>query len=479
MSKQVSSISSPEQQAKAKLKFWATNPKAYVTEALGCDPQPWQIEALDSICAHDRVAIRSGHGVGKSAFLSWLILWWLCTRFPAKIACTAPTSHQLQDILWAELAKWHRRLKERMPQLAENFDWKTERFELRGGENESFAVARTARKETPEAFQGFHSENMLFVIDEASGVDDLIFEVGQGSMSTAGAKTVMAGNPTRTSGFFYDAFHKMRDRWHTIRVNGEESALVSQDYVRNAEAQWGRDSNIFRVRVLGEFPLSEDDVVIPLHLVESAIGREVAPTQTFRPVWGVDVARYGDDRTALAKRGGNSLIEPTKSWRGKDTMQVAGIVAREFNATPSKQRPSEILVDVIGLGAGVVDRLSELGLPVRGINVAESAAIGERYMRLRDELWFRARDWFAAANVVMPKDDGLIAELVGPKYGIASSGKIKVESKDEMKKRGVRSPDLADAFILTFAGGLDVNVDYVPDAYSKDNDWRPGGWMSA
>jgi phage terminase large subunit len=156
-----------------------------------------------------------------------------------------------------------------------------------------------------------------------------------------------------------------------------------------------------------------------------------------------------------------------KFWRGKDTMQVAGLIVQEWKDTDEDERPSEILVDVIGLGAGVVDRLRELGLPVRGVNVGEAAAVNDRYMRLRDELWFRARDWLAGADVKLPPDDALIGELTGPKYKITSTGKIQVESKDDMKKRGLQSPDLADAFILTLAGGLDRVPDERMDRYRR------------
>lgn len=205
--------------------------------------------------------------------------------------------------------------------------------------------------------------------------------------------------------------------------------------------------------MLGDFPLSEDDAVIPLHLIESAVGRDVLPTES-GVVWGLDVARFGDDTTALCKRRGNMMLEPCKEWKKLDLMQVVGRVMQEWELTPDDKKPGMINIDVIGLGAGVVDRLRELRMPVRGINVGETPSIDDkRFMRFRDELWFKARDWFYAKDVYIPRDDALISELVAPKYKIESSGKIKVESKDDMKKRGVKSPNRADAFCLTLAGG--------------------------
>lgn len=378
--------------------------------------------------------------------MAWTVLWWMLTRFPTKIPATAPTAHQLSDVLWGEITAWHRKMH---PWLREQLDVKSDKIELRSSPKESFAVARTARPEQPEAFQGFHSANLLFLIDEASGVEDVIFEVGEGALSTPGAKVLMAGNPTRPSGYFYDAFTRGRASWYTMRVSCADSSRVAPRYLEEMAARYGKDSNVYRVRVLGEFPTAADNAVIPLELAEAAAARDV---QAYGPVvWGVDVARFGDDRTAVIKRKGNVILEPATTWRGKDLMQTVGLIHRMFSETPPLERPTTIAVDVIGIGAGVVDRARELGLPVIGINVAESASVDDRYMRLRDELWFKARRWLEARDCKLPADETLIGELATPTYTITSSGKIKVEGKDELKKRGVDSPDVADAFCLSLA----------------------------
>lgn len=435
---------------------WARDPVLFVEQALGVDRlEDWQRDALRLVRDHDRVAVKSGHGVGKTAFLAWVILWWLLTRCPGKVACTANTANQLSDVLWGELDKWWRRLPEGLKNL---LDLKSDRIELKEDPKQSFGVARTARKEQPEAFQGFHSPNMLFIADEASGIDDIIFEVGKGSMSSEGAKTIMTGNPTRPQGYFYDAFHRMRGFWKTMTVPCSSSSQVSQKYIEECKEEYGEDSNMYRVRVLGEFPREGDNVIIPLHYCESAVGRNVELISNSAEVWGLDVARFGDDRTALAKRRANHLLEPVKWWAGKDLMQVAGLISNEYRDAPKK--PDVIYVDAIGIGAGVADRLLELGLPVHAVNVAEVPAVGEKFMRLRDELWWSAREWFRSMSVKMPSDDRLMAELTLPTYSFTSGGKIKAESKDELKKRTSRgagdlgkSPDLADAFCLTFVGG--------------------------
>ena len=233
--------------------------------------------------------------------------------------------------------------------------------------------------------------------------------------------------------------------------------------------EYGAHSNVYRIRVLGEFPTSEDNAVISLDLVEAAVAREVDVTEGRAMVWGLDVARFGDDRCALVKRRGNTVIEVPRTWRHRDLMETCGIVMREFLETPDYHRPTAINCDVIGIGAGVVDRLREQGMPVFGVNVGEVSSVPDRYMRLRDELWWKAREWFMARDCKIPRDDALMSDLVGPTYKPLSTGKLQIESKDDMKKRGLKSPDVADAFCLTFAGG-EYAADYKRHAEAIDRD---------
>jgi len=433
---------------------WRKNPARFVTEAIGATPDPWQAEALQLLADNDKLSIRSCHGPGKSTLDAWAILWFLCCYFPAKVPVCAPTLHQIKDILWSELAIWHKRM---IPELRDEFTIRSTdqdmRFFLTKSPAESFAVARTGRKDNPEALQGFHSKNLLFILDEASGIDDVVFEVAQGALSTDHAKVLMTSNPTRTSGYFFDSHHKMRDRWTCLKVGADDSDRVSDQYRDDVGDQYGRDSNIYRVRVLGEFPSSDDDTVIPLDLVESAVGRDIVVSRETPIVWGLDVARFGSDRTVLMQRHGARLLDTPKIWHGQDTMVTAGRIVDLYESANVK--PICINVDSIGIGAGVVDRLNELGLPVQGINVGESPSAKERFNKLRDELWYAAREWFEGRNVSIPEgNEALIGELSTVKYSVLSTGKIKVESKEEMKKRGVKSPDVADAFNLTLARSI-------------------------
>ena len=238
--------------------------------------------------------------------------------------------------------------------------------------------------------------------------------------------------------------------WWTRRWSCVDSPLVSEEFVDEMRLRYGEDSNAFRIRVLGEFPLADDDTIIPFHLVESAMHRDIETDELATTVWGLDVARFGSDKTALAKKKGNVITE-VSSWQGLDLMQTVGRVKAEYDGLPISLRPAEILVDVIGMGGGVVDRLRELGLPVRGINVGESPSMGDTYTNLRAELWFKMRGWLEQRGAKLPKNEQLIAELTSIRYSFVSSGKMKAESKDEMRKRGLASPDLADAVCLTLA----------------------------
>ena len=430
------------------VKEYRDDPVKFVVEVLGAKPLPYQAEFLQAIADGERkMSVRSGHGTGKSTSASWAMLWYVLLRFPNKVVVTAPTSGQLFDALFAELKRW---INELPPQLKPMLTVKSDRVELAAASSEAFISARTSRAETPEALAGVHSENVLLVVDEASGVPEKVFEAAAGSMSGHSATTILLSNPTRSSGTFFESQTRLAGSWWTRRWSCVDSPLVSDEFVDEMRMRYGEDSNAFRIRVLGEFPLADDDTIIPFHLVEAAINRDVVLDETAKMVWGLDVARFGTDKTVLAKRQGNVITE-VNGWQGLDLMQTVGRVKAEYDGLPISIRPSEIMVDVIGMGGGVVDRLRELGLPVRGINVAESPSMGDTYTNLRAELWFKMRGWLEQRGAKLPRDEQLIAELSTIRYSFMSSGKMKAESKDEMRKRGLPSPDFADAVCLTLA----------------------------
>jgi hypothetical protein len=426
------------------------DPVALVREVLAMEPDADQCAIMQAVARGDRrISIRSGHRVGKTTTLAWLTVWHTLTRFRQKTICTSATSTQLFEALASETKSCFKRLPAAVQSLVEI---QVDQIRLREAPDDSFVSYVVSKAETPEALAGKHSDHVLIICDEASGIPEPVFEAAVGSMAAHNACTILAGNPIRTSGLFFDTHNKpeVMAMWTRFHISCLGNPRITPDFFRDVESRYGLDSNEYRVRVLGEFPTGDDDTVIPWQLVESALKRDVTPLHV-KPIWGVDPARFGNDATGLCKRKGNSLAEKTDVRKGYDTMQVVGWVKAQYDATLPSERPSEILVDSIGIGAGVCDRLMELKLPARGINVSETAAMTELYTNLRTELWFKGREWFEKKDSNLLGDELLAAELRSPRYKYASNGKKQVESKDDMKKRGVQSPNRADAFLLTLA----------------------------
>lgn len=446
------------------MEHYRQTPGDFCRDILRMEPLPWQEEWMNAVSkaryglpnhpdgsCRMRFAIKSGTGVGKTGGIAGLILWHLACFPDSKIPCTAPTSPQLKAVLWPELRKWVLNIP---ITLKEYFPYEVQTDTVKFMEN--MAVARTARDEAPESFQGFHSKNILLVADEASGVPDAIFLAGQGVMSSKGAITILIGNPTRPAGWFYDAFNGDSHLYWTKTVTCMDSKLVTKAYVNDMAAKHGEESYEFRVRVLGEFHLEDSGFIIPRSWVQDSVTREVEVDSNYI-IWGIDVSAGGRDKSALAKRMGNTLLEPVKTWGGKNVMQFVGIIVEEYyNELPDK-RPQEMCIDVIGVGQGFVARLKEelseeikaRVVRVRGINVAERKSVNERYVSLRVELWAKARAWFEMQACRIPYDEEFINQICGVEWEIAdSNGKWQIPDKTV----GGRSPDKADAFVLTFAG---------------------------
>ena len=430
------------------IKKYRSDPNLFVEQILQIQADPWQRELLTEVGKGTRkISTRAGHGVGKSAAASWVIIWFFLTKHPCKIVLTAPTSSQLFDALFSEVKSWVKKLPEALQVLLEVT---SDRVVLLSAPQDAFISCRTARAETPEAMAGVHSDNVLLVADEASGIPEKVFEAAAGSMSSDNALTLLLGNPVRTSGTFFESHHRLKSEWYTMHVSCVDSPRVSKEFIKEMAVRYGEDSSAYFVRVLGKFPKTDDETIISLSLVEDAQNRDVEMSEFTPKIWGLDVARFGTDSSVLAERQG-TIITNIDVWKGKDLMQLVGLVHNKYQENLPSDRPVEIMVDSIGLGAGVVDRLRELELPVRGINVAESPSMRGQYLNLRAELWFRMKEWLEARDCKIPKDESLFSELVSPRYSFSSTGKLKVESKQEMKKRGLPSPDRADAVILTLA----------------------------
>lgn len=446
------------------IELYGDDPVGFVKNVLGATPQPWQEEFLTKLARGSRrISVRAGNGAGKTTACSWALIWHMSCRYPQKSILTAPTSGQLFDALFAELRSWLNKLP---PVLKESFEVFSDRIAFKAAPESSFISARTSSSERPEALAGVHSEHVLLVVDEASGVPEAVYEAATGSMSGHSATTILIGNPTRNSGLFYKTHHELSSDWDTMHVSCLNNPFVSLDFVRQISSTYGEDSNAYRIKVLGEFALGDDDTLIPAELVDGAMSRDIVTNMADPLIYGLDVARFGTDRTALCKRKGNTVIE-IKSWGGLDLMQTVGAVVHEAKL----DGPEEICVDTIGLGSGVADRLRELGLNVRDVNVSESSAMNPNAHKLRDDLWLQMKEWLATRSVKLPKDDTLRQEIVAPRYNFTSNGKIIVETKDGIRKRLRRSCDLSDALCLTFAGNAAM-------VGGRGFSWRPGKPLS-
>ena len=434
------------------MKRYQHDPVKFAREVIGMEPDEWQCELLQSVADPKirRVSCRSGHGVGKSSAVAMAAIWHVLMRVPSKTVVTAPTSAQLFDACFAEMKNIAKRLK---PPFNELLEIKSDRIELKSAPESTFISCRTSRQEQPEALAGVHSPSTLLLADESSGIPESVFEAASSSMSGIHATTVLTGNPTRNTGFFYDTHNRLKENWHTMHVSCVDSNRVSDDFINDMKNRYGEDSPAYHVRVLGNFPPSESDTVVPVSLIDHAMKNDVKIHEDTVSIWALDVARQGNDSSVLCKRQG-PVIHPLTVWNNLDLMQLTGAVKAEYDAVSSSKKPVEIIVDSVGLGAGVLDRLRELGLPARGLNVSERSVQRETYINLRAELWFKCKAWLEGMDVKIPHDDRLWAELAAPRYHFTSSGKIQVESKEAMKKRGIQSPDRADAVCLSLANEM-------------------------
>lgn len=442
--------------------YYADHPVEFVEDLLHVTPDPKQADILRSVATNQMTSVRSGHGIGKSAVEAWTVIWFLTTRPFPKIPCTAPTQHQLFDILWAEVSKWLRNNKA----LEREIQWTKEKVYMKQYPEEWFAVARTASK--PDALQGFHADDILYIIDEASGVDDKVFEPVLGALSTPGARLLMCGNPTQLSGFFYESHHKNRGSYSTFHIDGRTSSRVSEEFVNTIITMYGEDSDVFRVRVAGEFPRQDNDVFIPLPLIEKSIMTQWnAPERPASIHIGCDVARYGDDKTVIGYKL-DEKVEFHKRRSGQDTMKTADdivelgeMLVRRYKYT----KTIPVKVDDSGVGGGVVDRLKQLKRfnPERlwWLDVVP-VIFGQRishdfyhdsttYMMsiVKKLLMPFTEDGLPKpVELILPDDNELVGQLSTRKYGMTEQSKIRVESKEAMKKRGLRSPDEADCVLL-------------------------------
>jgi len=402
-------------------------------------------------------AISSGHGIGKSALVAWIILWSMSTMVDSKGVVTANTENQLKTKTWAELAKWHR--------LCVTGGWfkltATALFSVEEQYEKTwrFDMIPWSEKNT-EAFAGLHNrgKRVLLLFDEASSIPDVIWEVSEGAMTDKDTEIMwMAfGNPTINTGRFKDCFGVYRHRWHTEKIDSRTTKMTNKEKLQEWVDDYGEDSDFVRVRVRGEFPRAGSAQFISSEKVEQAINRSVEVPYGAPKLFGVDVARFGEDQTVITRVHGRKL-EEIHRFRGLDTMEVASKVAEMIK----EYHPDSVFVDEIGIGAGVVDRLKQLGFGIIAVTSSNKADDERQYFNKRAEMWGRMKDWIDGADI--PNDQELVDDLTGIEYGYDSKMRVMLEKKSDMKKRGLHSPDIADSLALTFAFPVAPLIQYSTD----------------
>jgi len=393
-----------------------------------------------------KIAVASGHGIGKSALVAWLILWAMSTCPDTKGVVTANTENQLRTKTWAELAKWHR-----LCICGHWFDCTaTALISKEPGHEKTWRVDSIAWSErNTEAFAGLHNKGrrVLIVFDEASAIPDVIWEVSEGALTDEDTEIVWCafGNPTRNTGRFRECFGKFRHRWETRKIDSRTARMTSKEQIAAWVNDYGEDSDFVKVRVRGEFPSAGSAQFIPIELAQQARGRhiETAAYAHAPKVMALDVARFGGDSSVLTRRQGLYCAQQ-RIWKGIDLMALVGAVAQEIR----EWEPDAVFVDGVGVGAGVVDRLRELGFSVTDAQAGARAIDAKKYANRRAEMWAGMREWLASGGI--PEDQELFEDMIGVEYGFTSSGSLLLEKKEDMKKRGLSSPDRADSLALTF-----------------------------
>jgi phage terminase large subunit len=440
-----------------KLQLWRQSPLNFVTEAIGATPSTQQADALMKFTKTKRMTIRSGHGTGKDATAAWLTLWFMTTRPYPKVICTAPTARQLADILWSEISKWLRQSI-----LTSEFILQKDKMFHKDAPKEWWCRAvspsvKASKDEQAETLAGFHGDHMLIIADEASGIPDPVFIPLEGAMTQEDNRVLLIGNMTKNQGYFYDShFHDAIKRdWVRLHWDSRESSNVSADYPKYMATKYGEESNVFRIRVAGDPPLDAENTLIPLAWALQCIGTEVIDNPEEPLYLGVDVARYGEDKSIILPRKGFKVM-PWEEFQGMNTIDLAGHVVRAYNDLEAEGAG----IDEIGVGGGVVDWLQKRPDGRRifhGINTATVSSDRNKYNRLRDELWLMMREKCMKMQYSFPAgtlqeremSDELCNELSQPTYDFNATGGFVVESKRKMKIRGVASPNIADALALT------------------------------
>jgi hypothetical protein len=429
-------------------------------------PRKWQREVLREIAEHVkaqggkvdydtiRMAVSSGRGIGKSALVSWLVLWMLTTRIGGSVVVSANSENQLRSVTWAELTKWSAMLInshwwEISATKLVPAKWLTDIVEkdLKKGTRYWACEGKLWSEENPDSYAGVHNQDgMMLIFDESSGIPDAIWDVGAGffTENTPDRYWFAFSNPRRNSGYFFECFNAKRAFWKSRTVDARTVEDTDKAVYEQIIAEYGENSSQAKIEVYGEFPSAGEDQFIGPTLVDDAMKRAKYKDMTAPIILGVDPARGGADATVIVVRQGRDLVA-IKRYQGEDTMAIVGRVIEAIE----EYKPALTVIDEGGLGYGILDRLTEQRYKVRGVNFGNKAKHPQAFGNKRAEMWNDMRNWLKSASI--PTDRQLRADLTGPIKKPDSSGTIFLEGKKEMRARGLASPDAADALCVTFA----------------------------
>lgn len=415
-----------------------------------------QAEGSEAEVQPIRIARSSGHGIGKSALVCWLIDWAQSTFPDTKGVVTASTETQLRTKTWAEMAKWHR-LSVTSPLFKMTA---TSRFSVDPEHEKTWRIDCIAWSEhNAQAFAGLHNQGkrIIIIFDEASTIGDIIWEVTEGASTDKNTEIIWAvfGNPEKNTGRFREAFPggKFAHRWSSATIDSRTVAISNKRLLQEWIDDYGLDHDFTRVRVLGQFPKADTTSFISYELAKEATLRPVTSDPSHPPVMGVDVGRFGPDPSVIYFRSGaDGRSRPPLLYNGLNSIQLAQKV---FDAW-MESGATAIFVDVGGVGAGVVDQLEAMGAPVYPVDFGSKADVagdGTRYANKRAEIWDSMRAWLKRGSIVdKVRDYSLLDELIAPAYTYGKGDvSLQLESKRDMKRRGKASPNIADALACTFA----------------------------
>lgn len=434
------------------------DPVWFMENVLGVVPWSRQAEFLRAVKMHRRISLRSGHKTGKSAGLVGLALWWVMTRENARVPMTSAAFHQVDKVLWKELTWRYKRAAKRGADLGGRLYRDPASGLILPNGNDIFGFSTNE----PERAAGISAANILYIIDEASGVPEQIFEAIEGNLA-GGATIILCSNPTRTTGYFFDTHHSKRQFWKTFHISSEESpnvtgeasipGLATREWIDEKKAMWGEESPMYQVRVAGNFPGQGTDAVIGLDLVMEARMRFATAADEGALRVGIDPARYGDDESVVSVVRGMKAY-PLMAIGKCDGPQLAGHALEQLEKYKRVgDTEVRIKVDEIGLGTSPADFLNVMErakmdnvvvVPLRADGKADNA---ETYANRQAEMCFRLRDWMRQGGAI-PDDELLTQEMVSPTFEFDMQGRRKLRSKDYERKVLGRSPDRRNALEL-------------------------------